>query len=123
MRMLLHDMHYTAVHLVEPAPGIKLYAIAAYRLFHSHAQVLTAFYCCSPRRVSRKLWNVYETVSCMQQLRERYASRTCYYARASFNMTPVPGIKLYAIAAYRLFHSHAQVLTFTDSTRWTRVYL
>ena len=26
---------------------------------------------------------VFETVSCMQQLRERYASRTCYYARAS----------------------------------------
>ena len=40
-------------------------------------------YSCSPRRVSRKLWTVYETVSCMQQLRERYASRTCYYARAS----------------------------------------
>ena len=33
--------------------------------------------------VSRKLWTVYEKVSCMQQLRERYASRTCYYARAS----------------------------------------
>ena len=40
-------------------------------------------YSCSPRRVSRKLWTVYETVSSMQQLRERYASRTCYYARAS----------------------------------------
>ena len=40
-------------------------------------------YSCSPRRASRKLWTVYETVSCMQQLRERYALRTCYYARAS----------------------------------------
>ena len=57
----------------------------------------------------------------MQQLRERYASRTCYYAR--FVMTPAPGIKLFAIAAYRLFHSHAQVLTFTDSARWTGVYI
>ena len=37
-------------------------------------------------------------------------------------MTPAPGIKLCAIAAYRLFHSHAQALTFTDSTRWTVVY-
>ena len=49
------------------------------------------------------------TVSCMQQL--------C----ARFVMTPVPGIKLCTIAAYRLFHSHAQVLTFTDSRRWTGV--
>ena len=40
-------------------------------------------YSCSPRRVSRKLWTVYETVSCMQQFRERYASRTCYYVRDS----------------------------------------
>ena len=40
-------------------------------------------YSCSPRRVSRKLWTVHEMVSCMQQLRERYASRTCYYAHAS----------------------------------------
>ena len=30
---------------------------------------------------------------------------------------PAPRIKLCAIAAYHLFHSHAQVLTFTDSTR------
>ena len=37
-------------------------------------------------------------------------------------MTPAPGIKLCATAAYSLFHSHAQVLTFTDSTRWTGVY-
>ena len=42
--------------------------------------------------------------------------------RARFVMTPAPGIKICAIAAYRLFHSHAQVLTFTDSTRWTGVY-
>ena len=40
-------------------------------------------YSCSPRQVSRKLWTVHETVSCMQQLRERYAWRSCYYARAS----------------------------------------
>ena len=37
--------------------------------------------------------------------------------RVRFVMTPVQGIKLCAIAAYRLFHSHAQVLTFTDSTK------
>ena len=41
-----------------------------------------SLYSCSPRRASRKLWTVYEMLSCMQQLRERYASRTCFYARA-----------------------------------------
>ena len=35
------------------------------------------------RRVSRKLWTVYETVSCMQQLHEHCASRTYYYVCAS----------------------------------------
>ena len=43
----------------------------------------SVLYSCSPLRVSRKLWTVYETVSCMQQLCKRYALRTCYYARAS----------------------------------------
>ena len=43
--------------------------------------------------------------------------------RARFIMTTAPGIKLCAITAYRLFHSHAQVLTFSDSTRWPGVYL
>ena len=47
------------------------------------AHILFLVYSCSPRRVSRKLWTVYETVSCMQQLRERNALRTCYYAQAS----------------------------------------
>ena len=46
--------------------------------------------------------------------------RTCNL-RVRFVMTPAPGIKLCAIAAYRLFHSRAQLLTFTDSTRWTGV--
>ena len=40
-------------------------------------------YSCSPLRVSRKLWTVCETVSCMQQLCKRFALRTCYCARAS----------------------------------------
>ena len=44
---------------------------------------VTYIYSCSPRRISRKLWAVFEMVSRIQQLRELYASRTCYYARAS----------------------------------------
>ena len=71
-------------------------------------------YSCSPRRVSRKLWIVYETMHaavtqtlCVENL----------LLRARFVMTPAPGIKLCAIAAYHLFHSHAQVLTFTDLMR------
>ena len=32
-----------------------------------------------------------------------------------------PSIKLYTIASYCLFHYHAQVVTFTDSTTWTLV--
>ena len=31
---------------------------------------------------------MYETVSCMQQLRARYAFRTCYHARASLWLQP-----------------------------------
>ena len=31
----------------------------------------------SPRQINRKLWTVYETVPCMQQLCEHYASQTC----------------------------------------------
>ena len=38
---------------------------------------------CSPRQVSKKLWTVYETVSCMQQVCARYALRTCFYTCAS----------------------------------------
>ena len=53
---------------------------------------------CSPCRVSRKLRTVYKTMSCMKQL------------RACFVMMPVPSIKLCAIASYRLFHSHAQII-------------
>ena len=48
-------------------------------------------YSCSPRRVSKKLLSAYETVSCMQQLRVRYALRTCYYARASLWRQLKPG--------------------------------
>ena len=35
--------------------------------------------------------------------------------RARIVLTPAPSIKLCAIASYRLFHSHALVVSFTDS--------
>ena len=89
--------------------SLLLYSISMGETYLNISAPSLSVYSCSPRWVSRKLWTVYETVSCMQQLRERYASRTCYYARASLVMTPAPGIELCAIAAYRLFHSHAQV--------------
>ena len=34
-------------------------------------------------------------------------------------ITPAPGIKVYAIASYFLFHSYAQVTILTDLPRWT----
>ena len=78
---------------------------------------IVAICSCSPRRVSRKLYvdcvwdgSLYAAVTrtlCIENL----------LLRARFVVTPAPGIKLCAIAAFRLFHSHAQVLTFTDSTR------
>ena len=37
--------------------------------------------------------------------------------RTRFAMMPASDINLYTIAGYHLFHSHARVLTFTDSTR------
>ena len=94
--MVIDDIHLFG-HTCEWDVANIVILILSYRL-----------YSCSPRRASRKLFTVYKTVSCMQQLPKRYASRTCYYAHAL----------LCAIAAYRLFHSHAQVLTFTDPTRW-----
>ena len=81
-------------------------------------------YSCSPRWVIRKLWTVYETVSCI--LHAAVTQMLCIETlllRARFVMMTVPGIKLCAIAAYHLFHSHAQVLTFIDSTKWTGVYI
>ena len=54
-------------------------------------------------------------VSCMQhELHKCYALRTCYWC--TLFMTPAPAsVELCAITSYHLFHSHAQVLTFTDS--------
>ena len=42
--------------------------------------------------------------------------------RARFVMTPAPSIKSCAIASCRLFHSHTQVASFTDSMMWIGVY-
>ena len=38
-------------------------------------------------------------------------------------LTPVPSNELWAIASYRLFHSHGQVVSFTDSMMWTGVHV
>ena len=67
-------------------------------------------YSCSPRRVSRKLDCVWDGVL------HAAVTRTFYIADL-----PAPGIKLCTNAGYRLLHSHAQVLTFTDLTWWTEV--
>ena len=77
-------------------------------LFYDNGKLL---YSCSPRRVSRKLCTVYETMSFMQQLRIAHN----LLLRARIIRTPAPSIKLCTIASYRLFHSHAQVISFTDS--------
>ena len=42
------------------------------------------------------------------------------FTRAN-HTTPAPSIKLYEIASYCLFHSHAQIVSFTDSMMWTGV--
>ena len=74
-------------------------------------------YSCSPCRVSRKLWT-----TCMS----RCLACSCYanviHCALSFTRAlrySPANIKICTIAGYCLFHSHAQVLTFTDSTRWT----
>ena len=56
--------------------ALPLFFLKSFSISTLHIRV----YSCSPRRVSRKLWTVYEIVSCIQQLRSRYALRTCYYA-------------------------------------------
>ena len=62
------------------------------------------------RRGSRKLWTLYETVSCIQQLCEHHTLRTSLLFCVCFVMTPAPSIRWCTVAHYLRFHSHAQVL-------------
>ena len=41
--------------------------------------------------------------------------------REQIILTPAPSIRLCAIASYCLFHSHAQIVSFTDSMMWTGI--
>ena len=72
----------------------------------THMHLHVNLYSFSPYRGSRKLGTVFDTVSCMQQLRIEHML-SC----ARFVVTPAPSIKICAIASYYLFHSHAQVVS------------
>ena len=80
--------------------------------------VNVSLYSCSPYRVSRKLWTVHERVSCMQLLRERYASRTCYNAGASL-WRQRQGLN-YAQSQPTVSSTTCTGFNFTDLTRWTK---
>ena len=63
-------------------------------------------YLCSPCRVSRKLWTVFEMVFCVQQLHKCYALRT-WLLRLRFVMMPVQSInnvQLQAMVTSTLMH-------------------
>ena len=77
-------------------------------------------YSCSPCCGSRKLWTVYETVSCMQRLHARYALRTCYYGRASLwrQHQALNYAQLQATVSFTVMY---MFLFLTDLAKWTGV--
>ena len=80
-------------------------------------------------------WGYYTPVHLVESV-ENYAlcMRRCLLCSSSMSvsiahllltqivLTPAQSIKLCAIASYCLFHSHAQVVSFTDSMMWIGVY-
>ena len=67
-------------------------------------------YSYSPPWDSRKLWTVYETVSCLQQFRERCALCTCYYVHIRYDTNP-KHLQMQAIVSCTLVHRLELLLT------------
>ena len=102
----------------------KLFIIIIYLQFHNFHSFIGTIICLLYNPV-HLVESVENYALCMRRCllcsSNMSVTHSALALRARIVLTPAPSIKLCAIARYRLFHSHAQVVSFTDSMIWTGV--